>query len=169
MVMLRRVGAADGPILIAFDGSPASRRAVSEAARLFGPHPALVITVWEPGLAYAMPDMRGEGLVPVPMVDPATAASIDKGVHSQAEQAADEGAELARSLGLDAEPLAVPDERNVPETILSVAEEHSASVVVVGSRGLSGVRARLEGSTTKGLLKHASSPVLVVHEPSEDR
>jgi nucleotide-binding universal stress UspA family protein len=169
MVMLSRVSAADGPILIAFDGSPASRCAVSDAARLFGPRPALVVTVWEPGLAYAMPQMRPEGLVPAPMVDPATALSIDQGVHSQAEQVAGEGAELARSLGLDAQPLAVPDERSVPETILRVAEENHAGAIVVGSRGLSGVRARLEGSTTKSLLKHAATPVLVVHEPPEDR
>jgi nucleotide-binding universal stress UspA family protein len=168
MVILSRVGAADGPILIAFDGSPASRRAVTDAARLFGPRPALVVTVWEAGLAYAMPQM-GTELVPTPIVDPATALSIDQGVHSEAEQVAGEGAELARSLGLDAQPLAVPDERNVPETILHVAEENHASAIVVGSRGLSGVRARLEGSTTKSLLKHASSPVLVVHEPPDDR
>ncbi len=166
--MLDRVGASDGPILIAFDGSPASRCAVADAARLLAPRPALVVTVWEPGLAYAMPEMRAEGLVPAPMVDPATALSIDKGVHARAEQVAGEGAELARSLGLDAQPLAVPDERNVPETILKVAEENHAGAVVVGSRGLSGVRARLEGSTTKGLLRHAPCPVLVVHEPADD-
>jgi nucleotide-binding universal stress UspA family protein len=111
----------------------------------------------------------GAELVPAPMVDPAAALSIDREVHSQAEDVAGAGAELARSLGLDAQPLAVPGERNVPETILRVAEERYASAIVVGSRGLSGVRARLEGSTTKGLLKHASSPVLVVHEPPEDR
>jgi nucleotide-binding universal stress UspA family protein len=168
MVMLSRVGAADGPILIAFDGSAASRSAVSDAARLFAPRPALVVTVWEPGLAYAMPQM-GTELVPAPIVDPATALTIDEGVHSQAEHVAGEGAKLARSLGLDAQPLAVPGERNVPETILHVAEDNHASAIVVGSRGLSGFRARLEGSTTKSLLKHASAPVLVVHEPPEDR
>jgi nucleotide-binding universal stress UspA family protein len=167
MVMLSHVGAADGPILIAFDGSPASRRAVSDAARLFGARAALVVTVWEPGLAYAMPQ-GGTELVPAPIVDPATALSIDEGVHSQAEHVAGEGAALARSLGLDAQPLAVPGERNVPETILHVAEENHAGAIVVGSRGLSGFRARLEGSTTKSLLKHASSPVLVVHEPPEE-
>jgi len=166
--MLPRVGAADGPILIAFDGSPASRQAIGDAARLLGPRPALVVTVWEPGLAYAMPEMRPEGLLPTPMVDPALALDVDKGVHSQAEQVAGEGAELARSLGLEAQPLAVPDERNVPDTILRVAEDNHAGAIVVGSRGLSGVRARLEGSTTKSLLKHASCPVIVVHELHDD-
>ena len=42
-----------------------------------------------------------------------------------------------------------------------------AAAIVVGSRGLGGIRARLEGSTSKGLLKHASCPVLVVHETEE--
>ena len=128
-----------------------------------------MVTVWEPGLAYSIPEMRPDGLLPTPMVDPALALDIDKGVHSRADQVAGEGAELARSLGLDAQPLAVPDERNVPDTILRVAEDNHAGAIVVGSRGLSGVRARLEGSTTKSLLKHAACPVIVVHEPSEDR
>jgi nucleotide-binding universal stress UspA family protein len=155
--------------LIAFDGSPASRRAVSDAAGLLGPRPALVLTVWEPGLAYAVSDVRPEGLLPTPMVDPTVARSVDDAVHSQADRVAGEGAELARSLGLDARALAVPDDGHIPETILRVAEENGASAIVVGSRGLSGLRARLEGSTTKALLKHASCPVLVVHEPREDR
>ena len=167
--ILTRVGAADGPILIAFDGSPAARRAVGDVARLLGPRPALVVTVCEPGLAYAIPEMRPEGLLPAPMVDPAVALNVDQGVHSQAEQVAGEGAELARSLGLDAQPLAVPDERAIPDTILRVAEENHAAAIVVGSRGLSGIRARIEGSTTKSLLKRASCPVIVVHEPREDR
>jgi nucleotide-binding universal stress UspA family protein len=167
--MLGRVGAGEGPILIAFDGSPAARRAVNDAARLLGPWPALVVTVWEPGLAYAIPEMQPDALLPTPMVDPSVARSVDEGVHAQAEQLAGEGAELARSLGLDARPLAVPGERHVPDTILQVAQENDAAAIVVGSRGLSGLRARVEGSTTKGLLKHASCPVIVVHEPREDR
>ena len=168
-VILTRVGAVDGPILIAFDGSPAARRAVGDAARLLGPRPALVVTVWEPGLAYAIPEMRPEGLLPVPMVDPSIALDLDKGAHAQAEQVADHGAELARSQGLEAQPLAVPDERSVPDTILRVAEENRAAAIVVGSRGLSGLRARIEGSTTKALLKRASCPVIVVHELRDDR
>jgi nucleotide-binding universal stress UspA family protein len=166
--MLGLVGAGDGPILIAFDGSPAARRAVSDAARLLGPRPALVVTVWEPGLAYGIQEIGPDGLLPTPMIDPSVARSVDEGVHSQAEQVAGEGTELARSLGLDAQPLAVPGERRVPDTILQVAQENDAAAIVVGSRGLSGLRARVEGSTTNGLLKHASCPVIVVHEPRDD-
>jgi nucleotide-binding universal stress UspA family protein len=162
------VDATEGPILIAFDGSDAARRAVTDGARLFAPRKALVVTVWEPGLAYAVQDWRPDGLATTPMVEPSAAMHMDRAVHSQAERVATEGAELARSLGLDAQPLAVPDEQNVPRTILSLAEDNHAAAIVVGSRGLSGLRARLEGSTTKGLLKHANCPVLVVHQPDED-
>ena len=39
------------PIVIAYDGSDAARAAVKEAAVLFGSRHAIVLTVWEPGLA----------------------------------------------------------------------------------------------------------------------
>ena len=43
---------ADPPVLIAYDGSDTAGRAVREAAKLFGSRPVLVVTVWEPALAY---------------------------------------------------------------------------------------------------------------------
>jgi nucleotide-binding universal stress UspA family protein len=159
------MNAAEGPVLIAYDGSAAARRAVADAAQLLGSHRTLVVTVWEEGLAYvaAMPP---DGMA-APLVDPAAARALDRDLHLHAERVARDGAELARSLGLDAEPLAIADAGDVAHTILSVAGEHRAAAIVVGSRGLSGLRARLEGSTSKGVLKHASCPVIVVHEPDE--
>jgi nucleotide-binding universal stress UspA family protein len=56
----------------------------------------------------------------------------------------------------------------VARTILTVADKHGVAAIVVGSRGLSGIRARLEGSTSKALLKHAPCPVVVVHEADAD-
>lgn len=167
--MLGHVDAGDGPILIAYDGSPASRRAVSDVARLLRGGRTLVVTVWEPGLAYAAAEIRPDGLLATPMPDPSVALDVDREVHSQAERIAGEGAELARSMGLEAQSLAVPQDRDVPRTILGLARENDAAAIAVGSRGLSGLRARLEGSTTKGLLKHASCPVIVVHEADEDQ
>jgi nucleotide-binding universal stress UspA family protein len=155
------------PVVLAYDGSAAARQAVTEAAELLGSRPMLVVTVWEAGLAYAMPPTPPDGLTITPMVEPAVAREVDREVHGQAEQLARDGAELARSLGVDAEPLAVPDEGNVPQTILRLARERRAATIVVGSRGLTGLRARLEGSTSKGLLNHAECPILVVHEPDE--
>jgi nucleotide-binding universal stress UspA family protein len=159
--------APDQPVLIAYDGSPAARRAVLDAANILRSRRALVVTVWEAGLAYATPAMPPDGMTMTPMVDPGTALSVDREVHEHAETVSSDGAALARSLGLDAQPLAVPDEGTVAETILNVARSHDAVAIVVGSRGLSGLRARLEGSTSKVLLKHAQCPVVVVHEPED--
>ena len=99
-----------------------------------------------------------------PAMDPAAALDVDHELGRRAERIAGEGAELARSLGLEAQPLAMPDGGDVATTILDVAREHDAAAIVVGSRGLNGLRARLEGSTSKGVVKHASCPVLIVHE-----
>jgi nucleotide-binding universal stress UspA family protein len=129
----------------------------------------LVLTVWEEGLAYVAPPAPTEGMMMSPMVDPGVALEVDRSVHDHAERVCQEGAALAKSLGLDAQPLAVPDEGDVARTILKVAEKHQAAAIVVGSRGLSGLRARLEGSTSKALLKHAPCPVVVVHESEENR
>ena len=161
------MNAAAGPVLIAYDGSPAARQAVIDAAKILRPGRTLVVTVWEAGLAYATPAMPPDGMTMTPMVDPATALSVDRGIHQHAETVSRDGAALAASLGLDAEPLAVPDDGSVTDTILNLARSHDAAAIVVGSRGLTGIRARLEGSTSRGLLKHAHCPVIVVHEAED--
>jgi nucleotide-binding universal stress UspA family protein len=161
-----RMGASDAPVLVAFDGSAAARQAVIEAARLLRPRRTLILTVWEPALAHAAvagsPDMTM-----APMVDPEVVLGLDSELRRNAERVALEGAELARSQGLDAEPLAVSDAGGVTRTILEVAAEQQAAAIVIGSRGLSGLRARLEGSTSSGVLKRAPCPVIVVHEPGD--
>jgi nucleotide-binding universal stress UspA family protein len=161
------VSASAGPIVLAFDGSAAARRAVLDAAKLLVPRRTLVLTVWEPGLAYST--VAGSPDVSMgPAIEPSTALELDRELQSRAERVALEGAELARSLGLEAEPLAVADAGDVAHTILAIASEQQATAIVVGSRGLSGLRARLEGSTSKGVLKRASCPVIVVHDPGKD-
>lgn len=164
--MVSRMNTPEGPILIAFDGSAAARHAVTDTAWFAQPRQVLVLTVWEAALAYAMVP-GAPGVMMAPALNPATMLDIDHELGRRAERIASEGAELARSLGLDAQPLAMADGGDVVATILNVAREHDAAAIVVGSRGLNGLRARLEGSTSKGVLKRASCPVLIVHEPGD--
>src|SRR5450755_3107037 len=155
--MVSRMNMPEGPILIAFDGSAAARRAVTDTAWFAQPRRVLVLTVWEAALAYGM--VAGSpGVMMAPAVSPATMLDIDDELGRRAQRIASEGAELARSLGLDAQPLAMADGGDVVTTILNVAREHDAAAIVVGSRGLNGLRARLEGSTSKGVLKRALCP-----------
>jgi nucleotide-binding universal stress UspA family protein len=158
------MNAPDGPVVIAFDGSPAARAGVTAAGNLLAPRKAIVVTVWEEGLAYS-PTVTAADLGPMPpSIDPEAAHEVDQSLHERAERVSTEGAQLASSVGLDASPLAVPDEGNVAETIVDLAQQQNASAIVIGSRGLTGLRARLEGSTSKGISKRASCPVIVVHE-----
>jgi len=158
-----------GPVIIAYDGSAAAGEAITKAAMLMHSCRFLVVTVWEEGLAYAAmaPTMQPNAWANTPAVDPGVALDLDRSEHAYAERVSRDGADLARSLGLDAEPLPLPAAGGVSSTILDVAREQHASAIIVGSRGLSGLRARLEGSTSKGVLKHASCPVIVVHEPDQ--
>ncbi len=151
-------------VIVAYDGSAASREAIVAAAKLLKGCRILVATVWEEGLAYmAPPATPSETMMMTPPVDPEVAHNLDVGLQNDAEQVARKGAEMATSLGLEAVPISVPDAGNVAATLIDLAGERNAAAIVVGSRGLSGIRARLEGSTSKGLLAHAPCPVLVVH------
>ena len=157
----------DGPTLIAFDGSAAARQAVAAAATLLKPRVTFVLTVWEPALAHAAAAPSPD-VTMTPAVDPSTVLSFDEALRGRAERVANEGAELARSLGLEVEPIAMADVRDIARTIVEVARERNAATIVVGSRGLSGLRARFEGSTSKGVVKHAPCPVVVVHDPGAE-
>jgi nucleotide-binding universal stress UspA family protein len=155
------------PILIAYDGSEVSRAAVRRAAELFAGRPAVLATVWEPGLAtvglsVGSPDMAMGTLPP----DPAIIEAVDRGQREHASTVAADGAEFARSVGLTAEPQAVADEVNVADTLIDIARARGAAVVVVGSHGISGMRKRLLGSVSRKLIEHCDRPVLVIRDDS---
>ena len=59
-----------------------------------------------------------------------------------------------------------PDEGaiTVAEQIVNLAEEIRAGLVVVGSRGRSGIRRALMGSVSDAVVRHAHCPVLVVRK-----
>jgi nucleotide-binding universal stress UspA family protein len=166
MANLAAMNDATAPVLIGYDGSGAARTAVRKAAELFGSRPALVVTVWEPGVAYAavVPEAGVDGMSVPPPADVGTAEEIRNELEVHADRIAHDGAERAKSFGLRAEALALPGEANVSDAIVELARRRDVAAIVIGSRGLSGLRARLEGSTSSAVLKHSSCPVLVVHE-----
>ena len=156
------------PVLIAYDGSEVSRAAVRHAAELFAGRPAVLATVWEPGLAgvqVGLPDSMGMGMGALPP-DPAAVEAVDRSQREHASTVVADGAEYARSLGLVAEPQAVPDEVDVADTLIGIARERGAAVVVVGSHGISGLRTRLLGSVSRKLIEHCDRPILVIRDDS---
>jgi len=59
----------------------------------------------------------------------------------------------------------VPDSANIAATLTEIADEREARAIVVGSRGLGAIKARMLGSTSRKLLHDTHRPVLVVRTP----
>jgi nucleotide-binding universal stress UspA family protein len=153
----------ESPVIVAFDGSAESERAVRAAAGLFGDRRLAVVSVWEPGLAYAAvtpaydPSMRG-----YPMPTAEEAALLDEVQHERAAATAEAGAQIARELGADAEPHAEAERGRISDTVAALASELGAGAIVVGTRGRGAVKSKLLGSTSLALLHRAPCPVVVV-------
>jgi nucleotide-binding universal stress UspA family protein len=157
------------PVVVAFDGSAESHEAVRTAGTLFHDRLVLVVTVWEPGLAMASamvpsPEVGGAGYIPPP---PEEVEMVDRAQRHHAVATADAGVQIAIDAGARAEAVPVPDDLNIAETMVSIAEERDAAALVVCSRGLGRVKAAQLGSTTRRLLHETRRPVLVVRTPPQ--
>jgi nucleotide-binding universal stress UspA family protein len=156
------------PVIVAFDGSAESRSAVATAAGLFRDRPLLIVSVWEPGLAMAAqthPDALG---MTYPLPSAEDIATVDRLQREHATATAEAGARLARDRGATAEALPVAESADVAEAVAATAEQRDAAALVVGSRGLGGVKSKLLGSTSRRLLHDSRRPVLVVRAPERE-
>jgi nucleotide-binding universal stress UspA family protein len=159
--------ASDAPIVIAYDGSPAARAAVQAAAELLPSRHAIITTIFEPGLADFMlaPSSTGIGTVMLPY-NPALVEEVDKAAEDHANDIAQDGLALATQAGLHGEALAVRDATDTAESLVATASDRGAAAIVIGSRGLKGLKSKLMGSTSAHVLSRSDRPVLVVHEPA---
>jgi nucleotide-binding universal stress UspA family protein len=151
--------------VVAYDVSTEAQDALREAVALFGHRPLLVVSVWETGLATMMVVPAPGEVGPSYLPDPADVAAVDRARSDHAANAAEAGAHMARELGATVEAIAVRDSADVAATLAEIAEQRDAAAIVVGSRGLGAVKARVLGSTSRKLLAHARRPVLVVRRP----
>ena len=154
------------PAVVAFDGSAEARAAITSAVALFPGRRLVVVSVWEPGLALALAPTRDMTGVGYPPPSAAEVAALDDAQKNHAVEVADAGVALAHELGATAEANPVADEAHVADTLAAVAERVDACAIVVGSRGLGGVRSRLFGSTSREVLQRSERPVLVVKAPA---
>jgi nucleotide-binding universal stress UspA family protein len=146
-------------ILIAYDGSADAQAAIERAGRLLKGDSATVLSVWERFIDVVT--RSGAGLA-AGEIDYET---LDRGAKDQADRRAEEGAERARRFGLEAQARARVRELSVAETILAEADDLGADAIVLGTRGLTGLKSILLGSVSHGVVQHASVPVIVVPSP----
>jgi nucleotide-binding universal stress UspA family protein len=141
-------------VLVPVDGSPSSlnaARTAAEIARRFDSHVTLVYVQHLPGTVLA-----------------ASGAAGMVGLNSAAAQALEEaGREVLR---VSRECLGLPEERvkqerlsgHPAEVVCRLAEQGDYDLIVMGSRGLSEVRAFFLGSVSDKVSHHAPCPVLIV-------
>ncbi len=82
-----------------------------------------------------------------------------------ADAAAHRAAERVAA-GLDAEPRIEASPVGAWETLVRVADKTDAALIVLGSRGLRGLRSLMLGSVSDGVAHHARQPVLIVPAPT---
>jgi nucleotide-binding universal stress UspA family protein len=135
-------------ILIAIDGSPSSREAI------------------EVGLEFAKE--QGADVTFVHVTDPNEFQGGRPGMHAIAHREVIDDSEFALNEAGDAAEAAGVShalERisgETVESIVALADEKNADLIVIGSRGRGAVTSALLGSISLGVLRHAGRPVLVV-------
>jgi nucleotide-binding universal stress UspA family protein len=140
-------------ILVSYEGSVDAQAAVDHAARLMPGAEATVLTVWEPFTNVMMgAGSMGMGLGTV-------RTSVDSEVIDKASREAAPAGLVAR---------ARPEARqgDVANTILVVAAEVDADVIVMGTRGLGAVKSFLLGSVSHAVIQRADRAVLIVPSPA---
>ena len=142
-----------GPILFAYDGFEDAKAAIRQAGRQFRTgRSAIVLTVWE-------------SFASMPFAStPSTPGGLEQSIEREARRIADEGARLARTCGFQAQSVAERGD-SIWRRIVQSAEEHDASIVVLGAHGRTGTQLVARGSVAAAAAEHTARPVLIVHAP----
>jgi len=145
------VAAAEAPLLLCYDGSEGAEHAIAAAGELLRGRQAVVLNCWESWVAHA----PVQGMT----------AELDEIPQGLSEQTVADGARLAADAGFAPEPLSARAAGAPWRAVLDAADEADAALIVLGSRGLTGL-SRALGSVSNRLVHHSQRPVLIVPEPA---
>jgi nucleotide-binding universal stress UspA family protein len=152
-------------ILVCYDGSADARAAIDRAALLMPGQEATVLLVWETMLETMT--RHGSLGMGFGMIGPYTdEQDADAATEKAALATAGEGAQRATDAGLVAQPLIARRQEDIAAIVLGVAEDVNADVIVLGTRGLSGVKSLMLGSVSHAIVHRADRSVLVVPSPA---
>ena len=142
-----------GKIVVAFDGSADSTKAVRLAASLSSKHGSDVTLVH----VYSSPAIGFSAASGMPIPD---YGDLEDAARASGQTTHSRGLQLAKDLGISArgELIEAP---SVVEAIVNFSASEKADLIVVGTRGMTGFRQLILGSVSSGLVSHAKCPVLV--------
>src|SRR5271157_1430550 len=140
-------------IVVAYDGSENSTRAVGVAAGLaakFGSELLVVHVYSSPVIPYSVAG------APVPNY-----AELEKVAEDNARRTLAQGLGAAKDSGVAARGELLEASSTV-QALTEFTASEKADLLVVGTRGMTGFKKLILGSVSSGLVSHASSSVLVV-------
>ncbi|AIQ62373.1 Stress response protein NhaX [compost metagenome] len=138
-------------ILLAYDGSKAANKALDRAVELAKVTQGSSLHVVH---AFEFPRFFiGEALAPLP-------ASVNKDYYDVAVKTTEEVKQRLADEGLNAKVELL--QGSPAETILKYAKDNEIDIIVIGSRGLGGIREFVLGSVSHNVVQSARIPVLVV-------
>jgi nucleotide-binding universal stress UspA family protein len=146
---------AAGPVVFAYDGTDLAQKAIQQAAHRLGPgRCALVVCVWQPADVGFTPTDKQH-------FDADQASEVRRA----AERTAAHGASLAEAAGFRAQSIAV-EAAPTWKGIVRAADQHGASLIVLGPHRRSGLLGRLQGSVAGAVKSHSDIPVMAF--PSDE-
>jgi nucleotide-binding universal stress UspA family protein len=144
-------------IMVGIDGSRESVNAADYAIAVAKRHNAELIAVnvltSDIGYAYSSPGVESP---------PLTIREIILLAEDEVKKWFDDIKEKVDKIGIRFRSEIIMAKRSVISTMLDYAEEQNINLIVVGTRGRSGIKKMLLGSVASGLVTYAACPVLVV-------
>lgn len=147
----------DRPIVICYDRSPSARHAFEVASRFISESTVVLLHVWHPP-GHVAADSFG--------IEERATGPSDERLRQLAEQGAAavlaDGEALAAEFGVAVTTRSAVAPEETWQTIIDLADELDACLIVVGTRGSTPAQPGLLGSVSSSLLHHSERPVLVV-------
>ena len=137
-------------ILVATDGSPLSKKAVSSAISLAATCGADLVAL---KVVPRYPQSYFEGSVAMSAED---VARVEKQWADESQQIVDAVKKTGEAKGVKVKSDMVSD------ALISAAKKHKADLIVMASHGRKGIKRLLLGSETQQVLTHSHIPVLVL-------
>ena len=142
--------------LFCYDGSESAHHALQVTHDTLGHGPLTLLYVWTPPPA-VLADAFG-----VKSNGGPSREKLEELARTRAEEIAGEGAQLARELGFDVEVRVQRCGPAIWQTILEVADQVDAALIVSGTHGTTAVESSILGSVSNGVVHHSGRPMLIV-------